>query len=166
MIGPSPASCCQAPYERHVFAKELPLLDFLASLARYGYAALFRSKCFRNCPADAADTANNQHVALHGSISDGDRSFVAQQHAQFLILQNIFYSSRQAIDVHLLAHQTDAVAVIDVPIDVADVERLYRLAVGVMPAVDGDAVRFFLEAVGEDDAFLIPAMSWPSGLLR
>ena len=41
-------------------------------------------------------------------------------------------------------------AVIDVPIDMADVERLDRFAVGMMPAVDSDAMRFFRQAIRED----------------
>ena len=42
-------------------------------------------------------------------------------------------------------------AVIDVRIDMADVKRLNRLAAGMVPAVDGNAVRFLGQSVAQDN---------------
>lgn len=91
-----------------------------------------------------------------GSILDRDWAFIAHQRAQFFVSEHVTDFHRPAVHDHPLAHQADAVAVIDVPIDMADVERLDRLAVSLMPAVDGDAMRFFRQAIGEHDVFLDP----------
>src|SRR5262245_33494645 len=65
------------------------------------------------------------------------------------------------IDNHLLTDEADAVAVIDVPIDVADGQRLDRFAVWIMPAIDGDAMRPLQQAVGHDHVLFDPRNEQP-----
>jgi hypothetical protein len=71
---------------------------------------------------------------------------------------------RLAVDRHLALHQADAVAVVHVPVYVTDVQRLNRLAVELVPAVDGDFVGLFLEPVRDHDVLLDPRDQLSQGL--
>ena len=65
-------------------------------------------------------------------------------------------SARLAIDDHRSLHEPDSVAVIDVPVDVDDGERLDRFPIELVPAINGDAVRLLVEPVGHHDILLDP----------
>src|SRR2546423_827294 len=67
---------------------------------------------------------------------------IAEQTSKLRILEHVDVINRLAVDIDGPVDEPDAVAVIDVPVDVAGVQRLDRRAIGLVPAVDRGSIGF------------------------
>src|SRR5437763_250296 len=77
-----------------------------------------------------------------------NHALITEQAAQRGILQHCVDRRRLAIHEQLPRDQAHAMRVIDIGVAVHDGERLNRISVELSPAIDRDAVRFFLKSIG------------------